>query len=141
MTCGMRETITESYWGVCWKWGFIPYPCKKTKTEVKYRYDFLPWRTRFSWAPFRRSYEGCCNGTLFGWSYWTWSPFGTGNGPWITYQTLTYFSDSTIGSIGPCPFKGTASQPVTLSEAAAGSVAPAAAVEESYYEDHGCPCV
>ena len=94
MACGMRETITVSYWSVCWKWGFIPYPCKKTKTEVRYQYDFLPWRTRFSWSPFRRSYEGCCNGALFGWSYWTWSPFGTGNGPWIE-STLTYFSNST----------------------------------------------
>ena len=139
MACGMRETITVRYWGVCWKWGFIPYPCKKTKTEVKYHYDFLPWRTRFSWSPFRRSYEGCCNGTLFGWSYWTWSPFGTGNGPWITYQTLTYFSDSTIGSIGSCPFNnGTAAQPV--SKVANGSIA-LTEVAEKINEDHGCSFV
>ncbi len=138
MTCGMRETITVRYWGVCWKWGFIPYPCRKTKTEVKYRYDFLPWRTRFSWSPFRRSYEGCCNGTLFGWSYWTWSPFGTGNGPWITYQTLTYFSDSMIGSIGSCPFnQGTTAEPVA--KVTAGSIAPTE-VAEKLKEDHGCSC-
>jgi hypothetical protein len=41
---------------------------------------------------------------LFAWSYWTWSPFGTGNGPWV--DTLwTYFSDGPIGSTGDCPFK------------------------------------
>lgn len=140
MACGQRETITVSYWSVCWKWGFIPYPCKKTKTEVKYHYDFLPWRTRFSWAPFRRSYEGCCNGSLFAWSYWTWSPFGTGNGPWITYQTLTYFSDSTIGSTGSCPFRNTGAQPVTLSKIATGSIAPAE-MDEELGETHGCSCV
>jgi hypothetical protein len=120
--------------------GFIPYPCKKTKTEVRYQYDFLPWRTRFSWSPFRRSYEGCCNGALFGWSYWTWSPFGTGNGPWIE-STLTYFSDSPIGSVTPCPFnKGTTSQPVTLSEVASGSIA-ATEIAEEQLENHGCACV
>jgi hypothetical protein len=139
MACGMRETVTVSYWSVCWKWGFIPYPCKKTKTEVRYQYDFLPWRTRFSWSPFRRSYEGCCNGALFGWSYWTWSPFGTGNGPWIQ-STLTYFSDSPIGSVTPCPFnRGTTSQPVTLSEVASGSIAATEIAEE--LEHHGCACV
>lgn len=137
MTCGTRETVTTRYWGVCWKWGVVPYPCRKTKTETKYHYDFLPWRTRFSWSPFRRSYEGCCNGMLFGWSYWTWSPFGTGNGPWV-YQTLTYFSDSTIGSVGSCPFnERTATQPeLTI---ASGSIVPAQAAEK-LKEDHGCPC-
>lgn len=104
MACGMRETVTVTRWGWCWKWGFIPYPCKKTTTETRYRYDFRPWRTRFSWFPFRRSYEGCCGGLLFAWSYWTWSPFGTGNGPWI--DTLwTYYSGGEIGSTGECPFK------------------------------------
>jgi hypothetical protein len=68
------------------------------------------------------------------------SPFGTGNGPWITYETLTYFSDSTIGSIGACPFKkGTASEPATLSEITTGSIASTEMAEE--FEDHGCPCV
>ena len=54
-------------------------------------------------SSFRRSYEGCCGGALFAWSYWTWSPFGTGNGPWV--DTLwTYLSDEVIGSTGACPF-------------------------------------
>lgn len=137
MTCGTRETVTIRYWGVCWKWGVVPYPCRKTRTEIKYQYDFLPWRTRFSWSPFRRSYEGCCNGMLFGWSYWTWSPFGTGNGPWI-YQTMTYLSDSAIGSVGSCPFNERAAmQPEPT--VASGSIVPAKAAEK-IKEDHGCLC-
>jgi hypothetical protein len=40
---------------------------------------------------------------LFEWSYWSWSPFGTGNGPWVD-TTWTYFSHGLIGSIGNCPF-------------------------------------
>ncbi|SFK00917.1 hypothetical protein SAMN05444581_101248 [Methylocapsa palsarum] len=102
MACGQRETITVTHWGVCWKWIF-PYPCKKTINVIRYRYDFRPWREKFSWSPFRRSYEGCCGGALFAWSYWTWSPFGTVSGPWVD-TTLTYFADSTIGSVENCPF-------------------------------------
>jgi hypothetical protein len=80
MACGVRETVTVTRWGVCWKWIF-PYPCKKTTQETRYQYDFRPWRTRFSWSPFRRS----------------------GNGPWV--DTLwTYLSDEVIGSSGNCPF-------------------------------------
>ena len=104
MACGQRETVTISYWGVCWKWIF-PYPCKKHKQVQKYRYDFRPWRTRFSYSPFRRSYEACCGGFLFAWSYWTWSPFGSGNGPWVDTDWL-YYSDSVVGGTGEdCPFQ------------------------------------
>lgn len=103
MVCAARQEVQLTEWGVCWKWGFIPYPCRKTRTVTRYQYDFNPWRTRFSWSPFRRKYQGCCNGLLYEWSYWTWSPFGTGNGPWV--NTLwTYFSKNQIGSIGNCPF-------------------------------------
>jgi hypothetical protein len=41
MTCGARETVTVTHWGVCWKWIF-PYPCKKTTQETRYHYDFRP---------------------------------------------------------------------------------------------------
>lgn len=105
MACGVRVTITETSWGVCWGWGFIPYPCKHTTQETYYQYDFRPWRTRFSWFLFRRSYEGCCGGALFAWSYGTWSPFGTGNGPWVD-GNWTYLSDGLIGSTDKCPFQG-----------------------------------
>jgi hypothetical protein len=104
MVCGVRVTFTATHWGVCWKWGFIPYPCKKTTQETRNQYDFHPWRRRFSWSLFRNSYQGCCDGALFGWSFWSWSPFGTGNGPWVD-GTITYFSDGVIGSIDDCPFK------------------------------------
>ena len=102
MVCGVRETVTVTSWGVCWA-AFIPYPCRKTSQKTRYRYDFRPWRTRFSWSPFRYKYQGCCAGLLYEWSFWRWSPFGTGNGPWVDTQ-WTYFSDNTIGSIGNCPF-------------------------------------
>jgi hypothetical protein len=26
-----QRQIGEKYWGVCWKWGFIPIPCRKTR--------------------------------------------------------------------------------------------------------------
>jgi hypothetical protein len=26
-----QRQIGEKYWGVCWKWGFIPFPCRKTR--------------------------------------------------------------------------------------------------------------
>ena len=102
MACGQQETVTVRYWGVCWKWIF-PYPCRKTKQVTRYRYDFRPWRTRFSWAPNRRKYEACCGSRLYSWSYWTWNPFGTGNGPWVDTDWL-YYSSSPIGTTGDCPF-------------------------------------
>ena len=102
MPCGTLEQVQVTSWGVCWKWGFIPYPCRKTKTVSRYHYDFRPWRTRFSWSLFRRKYQGCCGGTLFEWSYWTWSPFGTGNGPWVDTPWM-YLSEDQIGSVGNCP--------------------------------------
>src|SRR6266567_7866241 len=30
-TCLEHRQIGEKYWGVCWKWGFIPFPCRKTR--------------------------------------------------------------------------------------------------------------
>ncbi|BCJ89911.1 hypothetical protein IZ6_06460 [Terrihabitans soli] len=102
MVCGVRETVTVTSWGVCWAW-VVPYPCRKTSQKTRYHYDFRPWRTRFSWSPFRYKYQGCCGGLLYEWSFWRWSPFGTGNGPWVDTE-WKYYSDSTIGSIGNCPF-------------------------------------
>lgn len=103
MVCAARQEVQVTQWGWCWGFGFIPYPCRKTKNVTRYQYDFRPWRTRFSWSPFRRKYQGCCGELLYEWAYWTWSPFGTGNGPWV--DTLwTYYSEGPIGSIGNCPF-------------------------------------
>jgi hypothetical protein len=29
-----QRQIGEKYWGVCWKWGFIPFPCRKTRRRA-----------------------------------------------------------------------------------------------------------
>jgi hypothetical protein len=104
MACGSTVRIPVPYWSVCW-WGIFPYPCRKTHTETRYEYHFLPWRTRNSWVPFgRQSYEGCCGGKLYAWSTWSWSG-GTFNGQW-TDTTWDYLSDVGLdGGVYPCPFK------------------------------------
>lgn len=101
MSCGDKVEVTERYWSVCFKWGFIPYPCRKTRTTAKYRYDFLPWRSRITW-PFRCKYEGCCGSSLYTWSYWCF--FGTGNSAWNQLSAKTEFFDSTQSPSGTCPF-------------------------------------
>ncbi len=47
MACGARVEVTETYWPVCWKW-FVSYPCKKSRTVTRFRYDFIPWRSRIT---------------------------------------------------------------------------------------------
>ena len=100
MACGERVEVEETYWTWCWAW-FVPYPCKKTRRSTKYRYDFLPWRTRITW-PFRCKYEGCCGAYLYSWSRWCW--LGTGNSAWNEFSARTEFFASTLGSIDDCPF-------------------------------------
>ena len=106
MACGQKETVTIRYWGICWKWGFIPYPCRKTNQVTRYRYDFNHWRTRYSYSPILRKYEACCGAMDYIWSYWTWNHFGTGNGPWV-HTSWLYYSSSPISSTGGCPFNPT----------------------------------
>src|SRR5262249_42596642 len=100
MACGDREQISVTEWGICWKWGFIPYPCKKTSIKTRYHYVFNPYRTRFGF--FQNKYQGCCGFYLYEWSE-GFAIFGTGNGPWV-YETLDKYLDSTATSIGDCPF-------------------------------------
>jgi hypothetical protein len=61
-----QETFTESYWSVCWKWGFIPYPCRKTRTVTKWcaYFDWVTTRGFVFWC----SHEGCMEGQLYYWS-------------------------------------------------------------------------
>lgn len=101
MACGQQMEITETYWSTCWKWGFIPYPCKKSRTVTKYRYDFLPWRTRVS-IPFHRKYEGCCGSSLYKWSFWSY--WGTGNSGWNEFSARTEYFNSIQTPVGNCPF-------------------------------------
>lgn len=100
MACGERVEVTETYWSVCW-WGPFPYPCKKHRTKVKFRYDFLPTRFRLTW-PFRCDKQGCCGTSLYEWSYWCW--WGSGNSGWDTVNVDARYFDSQQYPIGDCPF-------------------------------------
>jgi len=100
MACGEKAEVTERYWSVCWKW-FVPYPCRKSRTVTKFKYDFFPTRTRVTW-PFRCRYEGCCGASLYSWSYWCWR--GTGNGPWNQLAPVTRYFDDVQYPIDDCPF-------------------------------------
>ncbi len=101
MDCGLEIEVVVRYWSTCWKWGFIPYPCRKSKTVTKYKYDFSATRTRITW-PFRCRWQGCCGTYLYEWSYWCW--LGTGNSAWNQFNTVTSYFDSPLSSIGDCPF-------------------------------------
>lgn len=58
-----------SYWGVCFKWGFIPYPCRKIKTKWCYDFSFL----HVSYHLFYTKYWGCAGDTRFSWTdWWPW---------------------------------------------------------------------
>jgi hypothetical protein len=100
MACGERVQVTESYWSWC-SVRIIPYPCKKTRTTTKYRYDFLPWRSLITW-PFHCNYEGCCGSSLYRWSYWCWG--GTGNSAWNQFSARTQYFESIQSPVGNCPF-------------------------------------
>jgi len=102
MACGEKVEIEVTYWSVCWKWIF-PYPCKKSKRVTRFKYDFLPWRSRITW-PFRCKYEGCCGTSLYTWSYWCW--WGTGNSAWNEFSPRTRYFSSEQNPTGLCPFSG-----------------------------------
>jgi hypothetical protein len=104
MACGEQVQLNEMYWSVCWKWGVVPYPCRKSRKIIRYKYDFLPWRSRITW-PFRCKYEGCCGGSLYKWSSWCW--LGTGNSAWNTFSARTEYFESQQFPAGECPFTGT----------------------------------
>ena len=68
----MPTQQTVRYWTVCWKWGFIPYPCRKTRTEwcyqfrwlIEYRYSFFCYLI------------GCENGIRYCWYAFCFNVFG-----------------------------------------------------------------
>ena len=57
-----QQTVT--YWTICWKWGVIPYPCKKTRTEWCYTFDKVHV---YHWG-FYCQYDACENGVRYKWS-------------------------------------------------------------------------
>ncbi len=100
MACGEQINVIQSYWTWCRKWG-IPYPCRKRRTVIRYRYEFIPWRSILTW-PFRCKYEGCCGSFLYRWSHWCW--FGTVTSGWNQFGSLTQNFDAIQTPVGDCPF-------------------------------------
>jgi hypothetical protein len=90
-----QVTVTESYWTVCWKWGFIPYPCKKTRTVTKSCADF-EWTNTTGYFLYCVT-EGCMEGELYRWSGGC-IGFGTTHG----FGGTECFKDRPE-SVGPCP--------------------------------------
>lgn len=75
MTGCAWETYEESYWTVCWKWGFIPYPCKKYRVVRR-------WCCNFTWIKeirlgFFCILEGCAGGRRYKWTAFCFNLFGT----------------------------------------------------------------
>ncbi len=60
----MATQQTYSYWTVCWKWGFIPYPCKKSRTGWCYIFQSVHVN---HWV-FYCTYDACENGIRYKWS-------------------------------------------------------------------------
>jgi hypothetical protein len=63
-----QRQIDETYWGVCWKWGFIPYPCRKHRIVTRWCYDFsyLVVSYRYIYT----NYRGCELNILYAWRKW-----------------------------------------------------------------------
>lgn len=97
MSCGEAVEVREKYWGWCgWR------PCRKTRTVTKFRYELLPWRTRFV-APFRGRYEGCCKSHGHFHKYTVTKVFAPGNSAWNTFVPHVTIRDNELASAGPCP--------------------------------------
>jgi hypothetical protein len=65
----------ERYWTVCWKWRFIPYPCRKIRSVRR-------WCCEFEWIKETRyglycSLEGCSGGRRYTWGAFCFGLFGT----------------------------------------------------------------
>jgi hypothetical protein len=85
-----------SYWGVCWKWGFIPYPCrKKKKKQWCYDFSFL----HVSYHLVYTKYWGCAGDTRFSWTdWWPWPlSFGV-----FTLYFYTHCFDKKLKPDGDC---------------------------------------
>jgi len=65
-----------SYTGVCWKWGWLPYPCTKTKTVTRWCYKDMQVK-EYSWLVYCKA-VGCeRDGTEREDSSWCFNMFGT----------------------------------------------------------------
>ena len=85
MACAERVETKTKVWAWCSGWLGIPYPCRKTKTELWYQYEFHQTRNVPSWFPFWEIKEGCCENIVYEWrKFVLWnSPKPTG---WINHD-------------------------------------------------------
>lgn len=63
----VQREVTERYWTWCRKWG-IPYPCRKTRTVVKWCYAFSYLTVDYHGV--YTNYVGCEFNDLYSWRQW-----------------------------------------------------------------------
>lgn len=83
-------------WAVCWKWGFIPYPCRKIVTKYCCTGN---WRWRVLGAVARENYF-CCDGKQ---SKWWDVTFFFGLPQWHLVQNVQKCRNSVPDQIDGCP--------------------------------------
>ena len=71
-----QEQVTVRYWTWCRGWLGIPYPCRKTRTETQWCYEFA-WVKVTKWGIYCQ-YEACEAGKRYQWSDWYCLGVGTG---------------------------------------------------------------
>jgi hypothetical protein len=114
------ESRTQQYWTVCWKWGFIPYPCKKTKPVY-----CCTGRWKQRCYLFLGEQWLCCNGR----EYHYWVPcFGIGD---IVSESKTVCRDS-------IPSDSRDGCPTTVGDAPPGSVPGSNTVRAAVRIGSGC---
>lgn len=119
MPCGEARDVHVHYWTTCWqsfsypcgirwckKWGIpypcgvkfcrgrFPYPCRKTRIETRYCYDFSV--AKGSCKVFYESWYGCCGGQEYSWS--------DGCLGWFTHYESNYSRcfEEPLKPEGPC---------------------------------------
>jgi hypothetical protein len=93
MTCG-PERVYENYLTICW-WGWVPYPCIKTRLVTRYCYDFT-WVRGHEWGLWGW-YEGCCGGRKYSWSSFVFNVWGS-----KTWYNIRKCFSSEPSSSGEC---------------------------------------
>ncbi|MFE9692265.1 hypothetical protein [Micromonospora sp. NPDC005806] len=90
-----QRQITETYWSVCW-WGFVPYPCRKTRTVTKWCYDFSYFTYDYHYV--YTNYRGCEYNNLYSWRQWELSLSSGAS----TLYFVTKCYDTQRPRTGPC---------------------------------------
>lgn len=81
------------YWGVCWKWGFLPYPCRKHREEWCYEFEWV----REHRILFVSRIEGCEKGVKYCGTKVVFFLFGT-----VTFYNITVCYKKKLSVCGSC---------------------------------------